>query len=148
MSTNTHANSDYPLAAVQFSRLTKRGIMLGLSLPQGPRADPGHVRDAPAIHEEFDGFADPGFRVLPLREAVQIAHQRFRGKLIAARLKPPSPQERARGVELAVLVPPRRGLELGAEATDQARVPGQPVALAGAAGVFIDDGVGNLLGRA
>ncbi|MDQ4113915.1 MAG: PrgI family protein [Actinomycetota bacterium] len=27
-------NSDYPLAAVQFSRLTKRGIMLGLSLPQ------------------------------------------------------------------------------------------------------------------
>ena len=34
MSTNTHANSDYPLAAVQFSRLTKRGIMLGLSLPQ------------------------------------------------------------------------------------------------------------------
>jgi hypothetical protein len=27
-------NSDYPLAPVQFSRLTKRGIMLGLSLPQ------------------------------------------------------------------------------------------------------------------
>ena len=34
MSTNTHANSDYPLAAVQFSRLTRRGIILGLSLPQ------------------------------------------------------------------------------------------------------------------
>ena len=32
MTTNT--NSDYPLAPVQFSRLTKRGIMLGLSLPQ------------------------------------------------------------------------------------------------------------------
>ncbi|GAA2229863.1 PrgI family protein [Herbiconiux moechotypicola] len=30
----TNANSDYPLAPVQFSRLTKRGIMLGLSLPQ------------------------------------------------------------------------------------------------------------------
>ncbi len=34
MSASTHTNSDYPLAAVQFSRLTKRGIMLGLSLPQ------------------------------------------------------------------------------------------------------------------
>lgn len=34
MSANTHTTSDYPLAAVQFSRLTKRGIMLGLSLPQ------------------------------------------------------------------------------------------------------------------
>ncbi len=32
MATNTH--SDYPLNPVQFSRLTKRGIMLGLSLPQ------------------------------------------------------------------------------------------------------------------
>ena len=32
MVTNTH--SDYPLNPVQFSRLTKRGIMLGLSLPQ------------------------------------------------------------------------------------------------------------------
>ena len=29
-----NANSDYPLAPVQFSRLTKRGIMLGLSMPQ------------------------------------------------------------------------------------------------------------------
>ena len=34
MSANTHTHSDYPLAPVQFSRLTKRGIMLGLSLPQ------------------------------------------------------------------------------------------------------------------
>jgi hypothetical protein len=34
MSANTHTNSEYPLAPVQFSRLTKRGIMLGLSLPQ------------------------------------------------------------------------------------------------------------------
>lgn len=91
-------------------------VLLGLSLPQGPRADPGHVRDAPAIHEEFDGFADPGFRVLPLREAVQIAHQRFRGKLIAARLKPPSPQERARGVELV------HELKLLTEARDVLRI--------------------------
>ncbi|MFF2267423.1 SCO6880 family protein [Cellulosimicrobium cellulans] len=30
----TNTNSDYPLAPVQFSRLAKRGIMLGLSLPQ------------------------------------------------------------------------------------------------------------------
>ncbi|AYF99304.1 SCO6880 family protein [Protaetiibacter intestinalis] len=30
----TNSNSDYPLAPVQFSRLAKRGIMLGLSLPQ------------------------------------------------------------------------------------------------------------------
>lgn len=34
MSAKPHTNSDYPLAPVQFSRLTKRGIMLGLSLPQ------------------------------------------------------------------------------------------------------------------
>ena len=32
MASNTH--SDYPLAPVQFSRLTRRGVMLGLSLPQ------------------------------------------------------------------------------------------------------------------
>ena len=32
MATTTHA--DYPLAPVQFSRLTRRGILLGLSLPQ------------------------------------------------------------------------------------------------------------------
>ncbi|WOF21944.1 PrgI family protein [Microbacterium betulae] len=30
----TNSTSDYPLAPVQFSRLAKRGIMLGLSLPQ------------------------------------------------------------------------------------------------------------------
>ncbi|AZH79059.1 hypothetical protein CSX12_11655 [Microbacterium sp. Y-01] len=30
----TNSNSDYPLAPVQFSRLAKRGIILGLSLPQ------------------------------------------------------------------------------------------------------------------
>ena len=30
----TNSPSDYPLAPVQFSRLARRGIMLGLSLPQ------------------------------------------------------------------------------------------------------------------
>jgi hypothetical protein len=34
MSTNPQSNSGYGLAPVQFSRLTRRGIMLGLSLPQ------------------------------------------------------------------------------------------------------------------
>jgi hypothetical protein len=34
MSNTTHAGRDYPLAPVQFSRLTRRGILLGLSLPQ------------------------------------------------------------------------------------------------------------------
>lgn len=33
-STNHHATSGYTLAPVQFSRLTRRGILLGLSLPQ------------------------------------------------------------------------------------------------------------------
>lgn len=33
-STNHHATSGYGLAPVQFSRLTRRGILLGLSLPQ------------------------------------------------------------------------------------------------------------------
>ena len=32
MASTTH--SDYPLNPVQFSRLTRRGVMLGLSLPQ------------------------------------------------------------------------------------------------------------------
>ena len=34
MSTNPQSNGGYGLAPVQFSRLTRRGIMLGLSLPQ------------------------------------------------------------------------------------------------------------------
>ncbi|WP_313540040.1 SCO6880 family protein [Leifsonia aquatica] len=34
MSTNPQSNSGYGLAPVQFSRLTRRGILLGLSLPQ------------------------------------------------------------------------------------------------------------------
>ena len=30
----TQTTNDYPLGTVQFSRLTRRGILLGLSLPQ------------------------------------------------------------------------------------------------------------------
>lgn len=75
-------------------------LLPALAWRHGPHAAPGERIHTPGTAEEFDGLADPGFRVIPLREAAQIAHQRFRGRLIAARLQPPTAPERARGVEL------------------------------------------------
>ncbi|MEF9605111.1 hypothetical protein O4J55_23430, partial [Paracoccus sp. PXZ] len=47
----------------------------------------------------------------PLNRAVEIVGERFRGRLIAARIVPPTAQERARGVilvhELRLLTPKR-----------------------------------------
>lgn len=49
--------------------------------------------------------------VLPLKQAVRIVAQRFRGRVIAARITTPTPPERARGVllvhEIRLLTPAR-----------------------------------------
>lgn len=52
-----------------------------------------------------------GFDVLPLSQVADLVEARFQGKLIAARLVPPRPWERDRGVELIHelrLLTPRR----------------------------------------
>lgn len=92
-------------------------VVLALALHPGPRAQPGGPdADWAEGWDDAPGMADPGFRVIPLREAAHIAHQRFRGRLIAARLKPPTPQERARGTELV------HELKLLTEARDVLRI--------------------------
>ncbi|MFJ1293324.1 PepSY domain-containing protein [Paracoccus yeei] len=74
-------------------------VLLGLAtafLPRAPHAaPPGHGDEARDFVPE-----DLGFRVIPLQEAARIAGRRFQGRLIAARLAPARPEERARGVEL------------------------------------------------
>lgn len=57
-------------------------------------AQPDGFWDEPDPHEGM------GFRVIPLHEAAARVTARFRGRLIAAQLRPPTLQERARGVEL------------------------------------------------
>lgn len=82
------------------------GIMLALH--GGPSADPGEgfpdrprpYHDAPDLQDDFQILQDPDFRVIPLQEAAKIAARRYKGRLIAARLLPPRPDERDRGVEL------------------------------------------------
>ena len=60
---------------------------------------------------EFDSLGRHDFRILPLNRAVEIVGERFRGRLIAARIVPPTAEERARGVilvhELRLLTPKR-----------------------------------------
>ncbi|SMO51151.1 hypothetical protein SAMN06265221_103154 [Paracoccus laeviglucosivorans] len=74
-------------------------LAIALALHRAPMAQP---RDMDALPDDdaFGMLADPGFRVIPLHEAAKIAGQRFRGRLIAARLAPPHQDEHARGVEL------------------------------------------------
>lgn len=84
-----------------------------------PHPRPGTVpgQDAGQAPPSPDRSLDhgPDLGILPLREAAGIAHRRFQGRLIAARLKPPKPGERARGVELVhelKLLTPRRDVLL------------------------------------
>ncbi|MDS9467977.1 hypothetical protein RGQ15_10410 [Paracoccus sp. MBLB3053] len=49
---------------------------------------------------EFEMMEDPGLRVMPLQDAMHIAMARFHGRLIAARLRAPRPEEHERGVQL------------------------------------------------
>jgi len=48
----------------------------------------------------FEMLEQPGYHIIPLHEAAELATERFRGRLIAARLRPPRPEERERGVDL------------------------------------------------
>ncbi|MDQ7261647.1 hypothetical protein NM680_07530 [Paracoccus sp. PS-1] len=60
---------------------------------------------------EFESLERRDLRILPLHRAAEIVAERFRGRLIAARIVPPRPEERARGVvlvhELRLLTPKR-----------------------------------------
>lgn len=86
------------------------------------RAAPWLRQDPPG--PDFAQLGDPGFRVIPLHEAARIAQGRFRGRLIAARLAPPTEAERARGVdlvhELRLLTPARDVLLIRLDARDGA----------------------------
>lgn len=82
-----------------------------------PRADTMPRQNAAQALPGPDPDRDhgPDLGILPLREAAGIAYRRFQGRLIAARLKPPKPAERARGVELVhelKLLTPRRDVLL------------------------------------
>ena len=43
---------------------------------------------------------DRNYRLIPLSQAADLVSQRFRGRLVAAKLMPPTPPELAHGVEL------------------------------------------------
>lgn len=53
---------------------------------------------APPIDEDL--MLDGGEQILPLRDVLDLVHQRYVGKLLAVRLTPPAPHEHARGAEL------------------------------------------------
>ncbi|TRW92139.1 Cys/Met metabolism pyridoxal-phosphate-dependent enzyme [Paracoccus sp. M683] len=62
---------------------------------------------APPLHAEED------FRPLPLHEAARLVAERYQGRLLAARLTPPTRHERDLGVELVTelrLLTPARNL--------------------------------------
>ncbi|WP_199261323.1 hypothetical protein [Paracoccus binzhouensis] len=87
--------------------------VLVLTLPARAE-DRGHDRDGPHPEEwesEFEALGRQDVRILPLKRAAQIVQERFRGRLIAARLVPPTPRERDRGVvlvhQLRLLTPAR-----------------------------------------
>ncbi|WP_134681321.1 hypothetical protein [Paracoccus ravus] len=72
-----------------------------LHLSAAPRwPEPNAEAEAEGLSPDYDIFITPEQRVLPLNEAARLATTRFRGRLIAARLRPPTPGERDRGVEL------------------------------------------------
>ena len=86
------------------------GLAAGIAWPDedGDRYPPDP--DEIALEERFDGFD-----VLPLSRAADLVEERFDGKLIAARLAPPRPWEREKGVELIHelrLLTPRRDVLL------------------------------------
>lgn len=100
--------------------------------PDGGHGDDDHGKDRHAGEAapgdwpaddwspEFRDLETQDFRVLPLHRAAGIVAERFRGRLIAARLVPPRPDERARGVvlvhRLRLLTPARDVLEIRLDA--------------------------------
>ncbi|ABL69417.1 hypothetical protein [Paracoccus denitrificans] len=86
---------------------------LALALPASGD-DRGHDHAPPRPEDwapEFESLQRRDFRILPLNRAAEIVGERFRGRLIAARIVPPTPEERTRGVvlvhELRLLTPRR-----------------------------------------
>lgn len=77
-------------------------LLLGLHLHTRaqPRERAPHPPAMQALDEDFEILKHPEFRVIPLQQAAGLARERFRGRLIGARLRPPSPDEQSRGVEL------------------------------------------------
>lgn len=97
---------------------------LALALPASADNHKGH--DSHPWPEdwapELESLTQRDLRILPLRRAAEIVQSRFRGRLIAARLMPPRPDERARGVvlvhELRLLTPSRDVLVVRLDAHD------------------------------
>lgn len=79
-------------------------LALGLAAVNRPSERPATLPELALPEPDVDPDGRPGPDrmpdIIPLREAASIAHRRFQGRLIAARLKPPKPDERARGVEM------------------------------------------------
>jgi len=95
-------------------------LALGLSALAEER---GHDREPPWPEDwapEFGMLQRREFRILPLSRASEIARKRFHGRLIAARIVPPRPDERERGVvlvhELRLLTPGRDVLRVRLDA--------------------------------
>lgn len=89
-----------------------------------PPFDSGRFEDRPFAMDDSGPFADvplpPSFEVLPLSTAARLVEERFSGKLIAARLAPPTPREWRQGVqlvhELRLLTPKRDVLAIRLDA--------------------------------
>ncbi|CAM3199773.1 Uncharacterized membrane protein YkoI [Paracoccus aminovorans] len=103
------------------ARLFALPLLAALALPAlGEDHHRGHDPRAEDWASEFDDLGQQDYRVLPLKRAAQIVAERFRGRLIAARLVPPRPEERARGVvlvhQLRLLTPARDVLAIRLDA--------------------------------
>ncbi len=96
-------------------------LLAALALP-APARDHGRDHDdiADDWAPDFDDPAQQDLRILPLKRAAEIVQDRFRGRLIAARIVPPTPRERAQGVvlvhQLRLLTPGRDVLAIRLDA--------------------------------
>ncbi|AGT09348.1 PepSY domain-containing protein [Paracoccus aminophilus] len=93
------------LLALAALLLLALGLGLGSGmLGRGREAAPGelthHRWSGPVDFDDSELDAPPSFDVLPLSTAARLVESRFSGKLIAARLIPPTPAEFEQGVEL------------------------------------------------
>lgn len=102
-------------------------LALGPALPAGADDhdhDDGDHDLAGEWAPELQDLGGQDFRILPLNHAAEIVARRYRGRLIAARLVPPTPRERARGValvhELRLLTPDRDVLVIRLDARNGA----------------------------
>ncbi len=85
-------------------------ILMASAIAAGVHADdhhdpePGNPHYAPEGPPRVEDFPDPAeygsFNVIPLSQAAELVEQRFYGKLIAARLVPPTEWEHDHGVAL------------------------------------------------